>query len=358
MPDASTPAHAGMEGHGAYNRHAKLQAGGAALALPLLEKATEKIPFDVKDQRIVIADYGSSQGKNSLAPMRVAIKTLRRRLGPERPILVFHVDLPVNDFGSLFDVVDNDPNSYVLDEPNVYPCAVGRSFYRQVLPRQSVHLGWCSYAVVWLSRIPAMVPGHMVVIRATGSVRAAFERQGAEDWETFLSLRASELYPGGRLVVVLPALNDDGQCGFESLFDQANSVLRAMVDCGRLGAEERARMVLGAFYRRTDDLVAPFRRDGKFQNLTVEACELSALEDAAWADYQLHRNKEVLAAQQAMFFRATFMPSLAAALKDPQNADERRAFGGHLENGLQRILANHPAPVHSYVTTIVLAKQA
>jgi len=358
MPDEPTPAHAGMEGQGAYNKHARLQAGGAALALPLLEKATEEIPIATADPQIVIADYGSSQGKNSLAPMRVAIRTLRRRLGPERPILVFHVDLPVNDFSSLFDAVDNDPNTYLLHEPNIFPCAIGRSFYRQVLPRHSVHLGWCSYAVVWLSRIPATIPGHMVVVHATGSVRAAFERQGAEDWEAFLSLRANELHPGGRLVVVLPAFNDDGRTGFERLFDQANSVLRAMVDEGKLGAPERSRMVLGAFYRRTDDLLAPFQRDGEFQNLTVEACELSTLEDAAWADYQVHRDREVLAAQQAMFFRATFMPSLAAALRDPGNADQRRAFGGHLENGLQRVLAQEPAPLHSYVTTIVLAKQA
>ena len=346
-----------MEGQGAYNKHAKLQADGAALALPLLEKATQKIPLETSDQRIIIADYGSSQGKNSLAPLRAAIKTLRGRLGPERPILVFHVDLPVNDFSSLFDVVDNDVNSYVFDEPNVFPCAIGRSFYTQVLPRQSVHLGWCSYAVVWLSHIPAKIPGHLVVVRAADPVRAAFERQGSEDWEAFLSLRANELHPGGRLVVVLPAFNDDGQCGFEQLFDQANSVLRTMVDDGRLEAEERARMVLGTFYRRMDDLLAPFQRDGKFQSLTVEACELFALEDAAWADYQLHRNKEVLAAQQAMFFRATFMPSLATALRDPDNADRRRAFGSHLEKGLQRILVDQPAPVHSYVTTIVLAKE-
>ena len=31
--------HGVMEGKGAYNRYAKLPAGGAALALPLLEKA-------------------------------------------------------------------------------------------------------------------------------------------------------------------------------------------------------------------------------------------------------------------------------------------------------------------------------
>ncbi len=57
-----------MEGKGAYNRYAKLPAGGAALALPLPEKAIAAIELGADDQPVVIADYGSSQGKNSLAP--------------------------------------------------------------------------------------------------------------------------------------------------------------------------------------------------------------------------------------------------------------------------------------------------
>jgi hypothetical protein len=62
---------------------------------------------------------------------------------------VFHVDQPSNDFNALFEVLDVDPDRYVLDEPNVFPAAIGRSFYESVLPPGSVHLGWCSYAAVF-----------------------------------------------------------------------------------------------------------------------------------------------------------------------------------------------------------------
>jgi hypothetical protein len=34
--------HGVMEGKGAYNKHAKLPAGGAALAMPLLRRRSEK----------------------------------------------------------------------------------------------------------------------------------------------------------------------------------------------------------------------------------------------------------------------------------------------------------------------------
>jgi hypothetical protein len=67
---SSTPvlAHGVMEGQGAYNKHAKLPAGGAALAVPFLEKAVREMGLAPADRPLVIADYGSSQGKNSLAP--------------------------------------------------------------------------------------------------------------------------------------------------------------------------------------------------------------------------------------------------------------------------------------------------
>src|SRR5580658_3031966 len=144
MSGTATDYHRVMEGKGAYNKHAKLQAGGGALALRQLEEAASKIEVAPGNQPVVIADYGSSQGKNSLGPMRAAIRVLRSRLDPDRPIFTYHIDLPANDFNSLFAVLDTDSDRYVLDEPNIFPCAIGRSFYENVLPDNHVNLGWCS----------------------------------------------------------------------------------------------------------------------------------------------------------------------------------------------------------------------
>jgi SAM dependent carboxyl methyltransferase len=117
-------------------------------------------------------------------------------------------------------------------------------------------------------------------------VRAEFDRQASQDWEAFLSLRARELRPGGRLVIVLPALADDGTSGFENIMDQANAVLAEMLADGAIMAEERVRMVLAAHPRRKCDLLAPFARHGHFQHLSVEDFEMPELPDAAWIDYE------------------------------------------------------------------------
>jgi hypothetical protein len=126
---AAQSTHGVMESGGSYNLHAKVPAGGANLALPLLEEAVGHIALEADNRPIVVADYGSSQGKNSLAPMRAAIRGLRKRVGDERPIFVVHIDQADNDFNTLFGVLHADPEHYAVDDANVFPSAIGRSFY-------------------------------------------------------------------------------------------------------------------------------------------------------------------------------------------------------------------------------------
>jgi hypothetical protein len=354
MSNQHGPSHGVMEGGGSYNLHARLPAGGASLALPLLEEAVRNITFEPGSQPIVVADYGSSQGKNSLIPMRAAVHTLRARVGMDRPIFVVHIDQAANDFNTLFNVLHSDPERYSAGDPNIFPAAIGRSFYESVFPKEHVHLAWSSYAAVWLSRVPARIPGSFMPLASTGALREAFEKQAAADWKFFLSLRANELRPGGRLVVVLPGLSDDGTSGFEPLFNQANGAIAALVVEGVISAADREAMALGSYPRRRSDLLAPFQTDGLYCSLTVEHCELFELPDAAWTDYQRDGNKEQLVNRHVGFFRSIFVPSLAAAIADEK---KRASFADCLEKKLKLQLAERPVPYHSFVQAMVLAKK-
>jgi len=118
-------------------------------------------------------------------------------------------------------------------------------------------------------------------------------------------------------------------------------------------------MVLGAHPRRKRDLLAPFAHDGHFQHRTVEDIEMSELRDAAWVDCEQNGDKEALARKHALVFRSVFMPTLASALEGVRSGDAEalRFFGKRLEAELKRRLTSQPAPMHSLVQTIVLAKQ-
>ena len=50
------------------------------------------------------------------------------------------------------------------------------------------------------------------------------------------------------------------------------------------------------------------------------------------------------------------MPTLALGLRNAGDPDSCRAFGDRLEEGLTRRLVSQPAPVHSFVQTMVLSK--
>jgi hypothetical protein len=309
------------------------------------------------DRPIVIGDYGCSDGKNALAPIRVAIAALRRRAGPTRPILVYHVDLPGNDFTTLFRLLDGDPSSYVKDDAAVYPYAMGRSFYQEVFPPGVVDVGWSSFAVVWLSRIPRQIPGHFCIPFSTGAIRAEFDRQAARDWETFLTLRARELRRGGRLVVVLPALDDNVSMRLGGVMEQANATLAELEEAGAITSDERGQMTIASCPRHERDLVAPFANGGHFKGLLIEQVSTAISPDPAWTEFERDKDAAKLAAKRALFFRVVFSPALAHTLAPGRTAAERRAFIERMEQGVRERHARAPAPMNLPVSTIVIKKE-
>lgn len=176
-----------MEGQGCYNAHSRPQQAAASFGIALLAQAAGRIA-PVRGP-IVIADYGSAEGRNSLAPIKAAIRALRRRHSCA-PIDVVHVDLAGNDFNSLFRLVQADPGSYLHGTANVFARASAGSFCDRIFPAGHVSLGWCSIAAHWLGGLPAGMAGHAWPSRLTGPDRVPFAWQAAADWRAFLRRRA------------------------------------------------------------------------------------------------------------------------------------------------------------------------
>lgn len=354
MNQTPLAAPAPMEGHGAYNRNSRVQASVAAPAIALFEAAAGTVPLPAGDEPIVIADYGASEGKNSLEPIAAALKALRARMGSGRAVSVVHTDLPGNDFSALFRLLEQDAHSYLRGDPEVFPSAIGRSFYEALLPPASVTLGWSSWAVQWLSRTPAPVPDHVqVAFSHNAEARRAYDLQAAADWELFLTHRARELKSGGRLVVLTMGKTDDGEFGYEPVVGSIYASLMNLVAEGAVSREEAGRMAIPTVGRTRAELAAPFA-ERRFEGLTPEHLDVALGEDRIWADYQNDGDADGFAARWAAFSRASVLPTLAANLDgdDPR----RGAFVDLMEAGMRARLRADPRASLLPMATLVLAK--
>ena len=346
-----------MEGHGAYNRNSGVQASGLALALPRLADAARIVPLAAAPEQLVIADYGCSQGHNSVLPVGVAIGALRERAGRERAISVVHIDVPENDYTALFRTLAEDPQSYLRADPSVFPSAVGRSFYQSVLPPATVTLGWSSWSLHWLSRSPAPIPDHVQVAYSEDqSARRAYAQQAAEDWLAFLSARAQELRPGGRMVALTMAYDGAGRFGYRCVLAAIQGGLLDLAASGLISGAEVQRILIPTCARSRAELLAPFEKTGRFAGLSVESIEIFAEKDFIWEETAQGRDAAAFGARWAAFSRASVFPTMAAGLDGGVGDPRAPEFTNALETAMARRLAAAPEESLMPLAAVVLAK--
>ncbi len=357
MPESSIVVRPESPDNPNYTAAARLQAAGLQSGVELFVEAADAVPLPKPPQAIVIADYGAATGHNALLPVGAAISAFRRRTRKEQAVLVAHTDVADNNFSELFRTLDDDPDSYLHKDDAVYASAVGRSFYQQILPSHSVTLGWSSWAIHWLSRMPAPIPDHILpALSGDKTVRAACERQAAKDWHDFIAYRGRELTYEGRLVVLTMGVDQAGETGLRPLVDNIYAGLQELVGPGLITADELRAMSIPIAGRSEKDFFAPFAPKGRFEGLSVESVEISEAEDRYFQQFTRDKDANAFGAQWASFVRAAIFPCLTAALTG--GADDRRAaeFSDQLERSIAARMAASPQRMHIPLAEVVLIK--
>lgn len=357
MPESSVVVRPVPVGSGDYSASSRLQAAGLKEAIGLFEQAAEAVPIPAAPAPIVIADYGAANGHNSLLPINAAISVLRKRTRPEQSVLVTHTDVPENDFTALFSTLREDPDSYLRHDPAAFSSAIGRSFYGQILPSNTVTLGWSSWSVLWLSALPAPVTDHIhASYSADEATRSAHERLAARDWHEFVAYRGRELCTGGRAVVMTMAIAENGEFGYRPLFAALMAELGELVSRAVITADELGRMCIPIAGRRAADFFTPFAPSGRLEQLTIEHLEVFDAEDRFWRQYQKDGDATSFGAQWGSFLRAAVFQTLAGAL-DEGPADRRAQFCDALESGVAARLADAPEEMQIPMAQVVLHKR-
>jgi hypothetical protein len=327
-------------------------------AMELLQRAAHDVELPQLPNTIVIADYGASPGHNSLLPIGAAIAIVRARAEAGRAICVFHADVAENDYAGMFHSLQNDPQSYLRHDSTTFASGIGQSVYQQVVPTNIVTLGWSSWAVHWLSRVPSVIPDHVHIAgsRDAEAIKA-FARQAADDWISFLTARSRELVPGGRLVILTLA-RDDGEAGYQPLLEALADELMVMVREGVVTASEVRGMAIPSVGRTEAELTAPFAPKNRFAGLTIEHLEIVDADDQYWTRFQKHRNADAFAAQWTAFARMSVFPTLMTALDGGVDGPRAEAVVKRLESGLRQRLADDPRRIRIPLATMLLDKSS
>ncbi|KAL6606839.1 hypothetical protein ACP70R_042492 [Stipagrostis hirtigluma subsp. patula] len=168
---------------------------------------------------MVIADLGCSSGPNAVALVAMAVDAIRHCRSIQRnqspsEVCVLLNDLPSNDFNNVANgLAAFKQKHHQASALTVTTGMVPGSFYTRLFPSGSLHLVCASYSVHWLSKqapedlvkngIPAYDGDDNLRQARRPVVLAAYLRQFRSDFTMFLSLRAQELVPGGRMVLSL-----------------------------------------------------------------------------------------------------------------------------------------------------------
>ena len=261
---ATTGVTAGMIGHGEYNRNSAPQMAAIAHVMPWLDDALAALPLGDSLPAISLADFGCSEGRNSIAVMEHGVTTLRT-LTP-RSIQTIHSDLPTNDYAALLTGLRPGGRS-VFGDDAVSSAVVGGSMYDRLLPPCSLHLAMTFNAIAFFSRRPLdRLPGYIVANGpsdlgsgagwVTDEEHAALAAQSLRDLEAFLNARAVELIPGGKLLLqVFGTGPTHATC--DGFADALNDALLEMVDDNLIDRDHYEIYYHPTYFRTLDELTAP-----------------------------------------------------------------------------------------------------
>ncbi|MEP2704798.1 MAG: hypothetical protein ABJQ71_12505 [Roseibium sp.] len=251
----------GMIGGGFYNANSEPQWMAIEAVLGWLKQAVTDLPMGDKTP-VTLADFGCSEGRNSIAVMSQALETLLPRTG--MPIQTIHSDLPTNDFSKLLQALRPDGKS-VFGNDRVYSSVVGGSMFDQLLPQQSVHVATTFNAIGFLSEMPVnTLPGYILpngpsALGQNGYVSdqdsATFSNLAKRDVASFLTARAHELVPGGKLLVQVFGGSEEGRT-CDGIYDLLNDAVLTFVEDGEISKETYERYYQPVYMRTENELTA------------------------------------------------------------------------------------------------------
>jgi len=301
-------------------------------ATPLVLNAISTLPLESIEPGFTISDMGCADAGTSLTMIGKVIDAVSART-PDTPIRIVYTDQPHNDFNALItNVYGLGPfETYLGKRENIFPLVSATSFYRQILPSNSLNIGFSATAMHWLSQKVCNISNHVQAVGAQGSELQAFRDQAHSDWRQILMHRAKELKPGGKLILINFGTNEAGQylgnTGGINMFDTFNQIWQSFLDQKRIDTQEYENMTLPQYYNSVEEFSAPLVDPGEavYQaGLRLDHIDTRIVKCPFAEDFRHHRNAERFADEYIPTLRSWNESIFFNALSNDRPVEERR----------------------------------
>ena len=231
-------------------------------ATPIVIDAIDQLSLVSIQSGFTISDMGTADAGTSLSMITKVVDAVAAR-APGAPVTVIYSDQPRNDFNALITNVYGlgSYESYLERHADIFPLVSGTSFYRQIVPTNTLDLGFSATAMHWLSSKVCNLSNHVQAVGAQGEELAAFRAQAHRDWRQILLHRARELKPGGKLVLINFARDEQGRylgnTGGVNMFDTFNQIWLDFLQQDRISREEYENMTLPQYYNTVEEFSVP-----------------------------------------------------------------------------------------------------
>jgi len=287
---------------------------------------------------IVLADYGSSDGNNSLGWINEVIKIRDEHIhnNTKHQLHIILVDLETNDWNYMW----KQSGKWPAD--GIFFSSIGRSFYHQLLPDSSVHVGISATSFHWLSNIPDK-PLCSVLCHLSDQVEnfGFWKKQAKEDWNKLLLHRSKELVPGGTLIVTGLCWKDDGGA-FNQIFRLLDQAFKLIV-VENIVSPQCVELITVPAYIRTIGEYGEFD-----QSIPLKVIHSEVYDDISpiYAEFLKHGNTDEFAKQFTMFIRAAYEPVLIQLT---------RLEGQHAENTMKMLWQKFEQLLRNYSKEVAIA---
>ncbi|CAE8582358.1 unnamed protein product [Polarella glacialis] len=330
-----------MKGGGFYNKHSGWQQAVQDSMFEHVIKSAQTcaLPLPGSGKCWRIMDLGCSQGRNSMAPISAVLKEVRSR-APGLPGTVLHADLPDNDFSTLFHVLAGE-GSYTRTFEDVYPAAIGRSYYNRLVPSAELHMLLAFVTLHWLPQAPdwgatAWNQWHPAV---TTEALAECRQQAAKDLLGFLEHRAVECVSGAKLILSMVATDSAGDAG-SSVPALVDDVLEQLVSEGLVSRSSVSQVSIPIYCRREQDLQAVLDLPQVRADFSVEAVQLNFVRHPVELQYEAGEvSWETVVDAIVGGVIAIWEPSLLAPFRD---AEQRQLVKQELPRRLRSAMILRP----------------